>query len=290
MIHLQPTIDRIMALLAEDTDASVTYAALEARLALERVCYDRLRQRHDYISHEQLKYIRRWQPGAVVTTLMEQVDPHVADTLTMQIGKSPAGSGVKPEDDEYVDLGTQIGFNSKRVAKQWQALARLALHAKLPEDRNDQIPEYGNREQIRAKVAEVIAELERIAEGTMAFSGIPIGGDVSFECQSCRAKNVRRAGLLREGESVFCINPDCKESWTAEKHEGGFRFARQTNTIKCQGCGQVERFPTRLFLDMRHDQKMTAACEKCDHENYVMWRLMQMVPAQPQGDEDGGGS
>lgn len=50
MIYLPPLIDRIKALLAEGTDSSVTYAALEARLALEKVCYDRLRQRHDYIS------------------------------------------------------------------------------------------------------------------------------------------------------------------------------------------------------------------------------------------------
>lgn len=47
MINLDPVIERIDALLDEDTDQSVTYAALEARLALERVCYDRLRQRHD---------------------------------------------------------------------------------------------------------------------------------------------------------------------------------------------------------------------------------------------------
>ncbi len=36
MIELKPTIARIEALLEQDTYASVTYAALEARLALER--------------------------------------------------------------------------------------------------------------------------------------------------------------------------------------------------------------------------------------------------------------
>ena len=47
MLQLNPIIDRIKALLAEDTDASATYSALEARLALEKAVYDRLRQRHD---------------------------------------------------------------------------------------------------------------------------------------------------------------------------------------------------------------------------------------------------
>lgn len=284
MLHLPPTIERIKALLAEDTDASVTYAALEARLALERVVYDRLRHRHDYFSPEQLKYLGRWQPGAVMTTLIEQVDPHVADTMTLSIGKAPAVAGVKPEDDDYVELGTQVGFNSMRVAKQWQALARLALHAKLPVSKDEQIPDYGDRHAIKAKVEEVIAELERIAEGTMGFGGIPLGGDVSFKCKSCNAKNLRRAGLLEPGALVFCINPDCKESWIAEKRNDEFWFARQTVSVECQGCGQVEQFPTRLFEKMRRDQKMTAVCAGCEHENYVMWRLMQVVRKKP-GDE-----
>lgn len=37
MIQLQPIIDRIKALLDQDTEASTTYAALESRLALEKV-------------------------------------------------------------------------------------------------------------------------------------------------------------------------------------------------------------------------------------------------------------
>jgi hypothetical protein len=280
MLNLPPLIERIKVLLAEDTDASATYAALEARLALEKVCYDRLRQRHDYISHEQLNYLRRWQPGAVVTTLMEQVDPHVADTMTLSIGKSPAGSGVKPEEDEYVEVGTQIGFNAKRVAKLWNALARLALHAKLPENIDEQIPDYGDRAQIRAKVEETLAELERISKGTMAFSGF--GEEVSFECESCHAKNKRRAALLHGGESVFCINPDCKESWAVEKQGRDIWFSRQTATVACQKCGQVERLPIREFLDMRYDQKATIACASCDHKNYLMWRLSQVVPRDAQ--------
>jgi hypothetical protein len=103
MLNLDPIIERIKVLLAEDTDASVTYAALEARLAIEKVCYDRLRQRHDYIAHAQLK---KWQPGAVVTTLMAEVDPHIGQTVTLSIGKNPADVTIKPED---VERARQVG-------------------------------------------------------------------------------------------------------------------------------------------------------------------------------------
>lgn len=143
-------IARIRALLDENTEASVTYAALEARLALEKVCYDRLRQRHDYISHDQL---RRWQPGAIINTLMKDVDEHVGQTLTISIGKNPAEAGVKPEDEEYVPIGTQVGFDVKRIAKMWNALAKLALHVRLPEHKDDHIADYGDKAPIRAKVS-----------------------------------------------------------------------------------------------------------------------------------------
>ncbi len=187
MINLDPVIKHIDALLDEDTDQSVTYAALEARLALERVCYDRFRQRHDYISHEQL---RRWQPGAVVNMLIKEVNEHLGKTLTLSISKSPIAPGVKLEDDEYMEVGTEIGFNPQNIAKLWNALAKLALYAHLSEHRNDAIPAYGDRPRIRAKVEEVQAELRRLAKGTMTFSGL--GEEVKFEC-SCGELNKRRA-------------------------------------------------------------------------------------------------
>lgn len=54
MIDIKPAIDRIEKLLSENSIAGVTYAALEARLTIERICYDRLRQCHDYNPHEDL--------------------------------------------------------------------------------------------------------------------------------------------------------------------------------------------------------------------------------------------
>lgn len=112
MLSLPPVIVRIQALLADDTEPSVTYAALEARLAIEKVCYDRLRQRHDYISQAD---IRGWTPSYVVNTIMTEVDPDCTQTMTLMIGKDP---GAKPENDDYVEVGTEIGFDAALLSKQ----------------------------------------------------------------------------------------------------------------------------------------------------------------------------
>jgi hypothetical protein len=276
MIDIPPILERIKALLAEGTEASLTYAALECRLALEKVCYDRLRQAHDYISHAQL---RRWQPSGVVKTLISDVGGHVSDTLTLYISKAPAVPGVEPQEEDWVDVGTQAGLDAKRIGELWNALSGLALHVKLPKSKEDHIPQYGDRERIRAKVEEALVELEQLSKASMVFSGM--GEEVAFTCGVCGEKNKRRADLLRERQSIFCINPECKASWKVRKHGSDFVFEGETADFPCQGCGEVKQLPWRFFFEMKFDQRATFVCRKCDHHNYVEWRLTQVAPEEP---------
>ena len=269
MIQYSPIIERIDALLAEDTDASVTYAALEARLALEKVCYDRLRQAHDYISHAHLK---RWQPGNVVKILMEQVDPHVTATRTLKMSKYPAEEGVRPDDDDFVEIGTEVGFDAKRVAKMWQALAKLALHVRLPENKDDHIPDYGDTAAIRKKVEQVVEELKRLSGTTMTFSGI--GREVKFECD-CGVLNRRRADLLSEGHSVYCINPTCLASWKVEKTGDDFWFAPEELFVGCIHCGHQNHFHLRDVMGMEKNEIGRFKCDECSGENGMRWQLFQ---------------
>ena len=43
MINLKPIIETVDGLLAQGTAQGATYAALECRLAIEKICYDRLK-------------------------------------------------------------------------------------------------------------------------------------------------------------------------------------------------------------------------------------------------------
>jgi hypothetical protein len=270
MINLSPTIDRINALLTENTNASVTYAALEARLALEKVCYNRLRQCHDYISHDQLK---RWQPHAVVNTLIAEVDAHAIHTRTLMMSRNPAVPGVEPDDDDFVEIGTEVGFNPKLIGELWNALSGLALHVKLPKNKDDRISEYGDADRTKKKVEEVVAELERIATGTMTFSGI--GEEVSFEC-ACGEKNKRRASLLKGGQSISCFNALCIRSYTVEiDDDGSHSFTLQAAEIPCAACDKIIFAPMREVTKMKHGEVASIRCSNCDHTNRIAWLLMR---------------
>lgn len=265
MIAIAPLLARIDALLAENTDQSVTFAALEARLALEKVCYDRLRQRHDYISHADL---RGWTPNYVMNTIVAEVDENFGQSLRLYVAD---GSTPTAENDGFIEVGTEIGLDQARIVKLWNALSNLALHVKLPESRNDQIPQYGNVNQIREKVREAIAELSRLSQGTMTFSGI--GDEVSFQCE-CGQKNRRRAGLLKAHQSVSCLSPTCRRSYRvlAEANDE-ITFELEVVEIPCAACNFVIHASQSQLMKLGRSEPANVKCSKCGHDNRVMWVL-----------------
>ena len=167
-------IKTVEDLIEEDTPASLTYAALECRLAIERICYERLRLAHVYISNNELK---RWQPQGVVNTLIQEVDSYTASTFTLYISKEPLpDDAAEPtlEDyqaTEFVNVGTQVGFDTGKLGKLWNALSHLALHVKVPASKDDMICRYGDPERIKEKVAEALEEIKRIDEASSSLLG-----------------------------------------------------------------------------------------------------------------------
>jgi hypothetical protein len=211
--------------------------------------------------------------------MIADVDKHVTDTLTMYISKKPAVPGVKPAEDDWTKVGTQVGFDGKRIGDLWNALSGLALHVKLPKNKDDHIPEYGDRAKTRTKIEQVVAELEQLAKATMGFSGL--GETVSFDCGVCGEKNRRRAALLREGQRIFCINPDCDASWLVRMEGSEINFEGETCDFACQACGHMEHVPWRFFAEkLKFGDRVMFACRNCDHKNYVEWRLSQVAPPE----------
>lgn len=279
MIWLSPYVQRIRQLLSEDSETHLTYAALECRLAIEHVCYERLRQAHDYISHDDL---RKWQPREVVNTLLQEVDCNVAKELTLSIGRTPVPEGKEMtredfEAVEYIKVGTQIGFDPERLGKLWNAISSF-LHLRVPKDVNDHITTYADKDKLRRKVEEALAEIDRLSKGTLTMGGV--GETVSFVC-NCDTLNKRRAALLKHGQVVNCINPRCTESWTVEVEGDDIGFQRRSLSVTCRNCGKPTSFPEKVMLSLARNQVAHFECG-CGEKNYVTWKLMQAAPKTEQ--------
>ncbi|OWK30193.1 hypothetical protein [Sphingomonas dokdonensis] len=269
MIDLHDTIDTIKRHLAEGSNRSLTYAALECRLAIERICYDRLARAHDYISHEE---VRSWRPHHVIKLIEEDVDPHVASTYTFSISTQPALEGEDLTKKDYVTVGTQQGFDGARLAKLWNALSNTALHVSLPKSSGVSVTQFGSASAIRAKVEQALGELERIATGTMTSNGF--GPGVSFTCE-CGQLVKRRSDQLSAGKVIHCINPACNESYKVKVEDDRINFDVRAVHVTCM-CGEERRFPKAPLEKLRVNEIGRSHCS-CGAEIIFCWKLFSAI-------------
>ena len=281
MIDWRPTIETIEKLLGEATDASTTYAALECRLAIERICYERLRFAHGYISHQDLK---KWTPHGVIKTLLAEVDASVASTFTWAISEETPPDDAEEVSNEsfekftFHDIGTQIGFDPKVVERLWNSLSGLALQVEVPANEGADISRYGNRTAIEAKVREALTEIIRISQGSLIASGMGNPETISFDC-ICGTKNRRRSALLVNGQTIRCINPQCDESFNYEEQES--RFERRTQEFTCRKCESKSYIPVKVFEKLDKAKSVSFNCIGCNEKIYIRWLLHQAQETKP---------
>jgi hypothetical protein len=106
---------------------------------------------------------------------------------------------------------------------------------------------------------------------------------VSFDC-SCGSKNKRRLKLLKDGQIVSCINPDCHESF--DYVENNMTFGHRTFEIVCRACDKKRDIPKKIVEKLRTDQQIPFDCEGCGEAIYVSWRLMQAQKTVKKLDSD----
>jgi len=286
MIWLNPYVELIEGHLEAGTPARITYAALECRLALERVCYERLRISYDYVSQSDLAY--RWTPKQVIQFLEAEANDLVAKGFTLSIGKEPLEDSTGPvgredfKDVEWLHVGKQVGFDAKALGRHWQALSSF-LHTRLPKSKSDEISNYADTRAMEGKIREALEELRRLATGTLIASGL--GETVSFVCR-CGLTTKRRTKLLKHGDVIACSNPQCRERYRAHVgSDGDYEFERVVIEVACAHCPDVGYFGEHELLDLGLNRVAEHKCAGCGNSNYISWRLMKVAPKTEQNSE-----
>lgn len=279
---------RVQELVDSGTDEALTFAALRCRTALELVCYERLRNVHDYISTADLA---DWRPTQVINQLIQDVEPSIAADFTVSISKRRVANATDPtledyEAEEFVEIGRQVGFDPTRLRSLWQALGNF-LHAPMPRSREDALSTFGEPEKLRRKVLEVLTELRRLEQGTLIASGAGDPQTVRFTC-NCNTENKRRAAFLREGQVVSCIKPDCREKWTVQLEDGAHWFERRSMSVTCHACAEESAFSEAELLGLPRNTMMKFTCQECGETNHLLWKLMHMKREDPDDGADAG--
>jgi hypothetical protein len=266
MLDVKKRIQAISALIEQGTPESATYAALECRLAIEYLCYERMQMALDLVSYADLK---GWQASKVVRAVEELVDEDISSAFTLSIArepKLPPGQDLTLKGREKLDyhpIGTQAPLDLKKLTKLWNALANSALHVQVPKLRTDQLSIYGNLSRTTEIVQQCLRELSKIGDGTLLSNGF--GPEVSIACYGCGFPVKRRAERLSDKQTVSCVNPDCMESYTVEKIAvNEFTFERRLVIFDCADCGTPNNLPWRQVEKMKVFEVEDVACSGCN--------------------------
>lgn len=274
MLDITNRIAVINALVEEDTAQSLTYAALECRLALEYLCYERFKLSHSYLSLDDLK---NWQPKHVVKQVSEDIDENIIKSLTVSISShSLDDKQPKTKEDyeslEYTLLGQQHELNLNKVHSLWHGLSNVALHMSVSVISSGELGIYGNKEKIKNKVESVIEYLSGL-RGNLLMGGV-LGEVFSFNCLICSTSIKKPVKYLSSPTLVNCINPRCNESYALESDgkEQGFKITRRIFRFSCKGCNDDLDVPANVFRELKFDQQLNIRCGSCNASLTVIMR------------------
>ncbi|RAU18889.1 hypothetical protein DN062_05245 [Nitrincola tibetensis] len=274
MLDISKRLSVINALLEEDTVQSLTYAALECRLTLEYLCYERFKLSYAYLSIDDLK---NWQPRHVVKQVSDDIDENITKGFKLSVsnqrvdGKSPE-TKEEFESLEYHLVGQQPGLNINKLHSLWHGLANVALHIPVPTISSGEISIYGGQDKIKNKVRQVVLFLQGI-DGNLLMGG-SLGPVFNFNCLTCDSLIKKTVKALNSPAVVNCINPECSESYyiEPEDYKEGFRVTRRIFQFACKRCNGNLDVPSKLFRELKLDQQLNIVCGSCHTSLTVIMR------------------
>jgi len=246
---------RAQSLLAESTPESLRYAALELRLCIEALTYEKLRAFSNMIPEEVLK---TWQPPQAVKALLE-FEPRADRSFILYAGREEE-YGKPAKEMKYV--GTHSSLRLGWLRKHYNKLGNL-LHAPAADDTKHQ-----DAAKLRDYLAEVIVDLKEPLESTI--TGGTFRDVYNFTCSECGQPVVSNAETVRKKKKALCLNPQCKAEYFAnvnETEQATFQLMVTAFECAAEGCDGVSQIENRKL-----DVGVEFACLKCGLKHVIVHR------------------
>jgi len=247
-------------------DARLPYAALEFRMCLESIVYEKLRV-YERRLPEKIK--KKWQPDQALRALVA-LEPEAEQSHRLLMARE-VESGVPAEDWHHVT--THVAVKATWVRKAYNKLGSY-VHESQPFTS----PKYPYRvglQKTREALESMAAELKDAAYSGM---GAAIAMVLSFECCACGSPVVCNEAALKDGARVDCLDPDCEATHVASKDEKGWSFQPTVLSFSCARCSAstpVDSASLRVGL--------RKACRECKVVHRLAWAF---VPEETEAGED----
>jgi hypothetical protein len=227
-------LERAKAELAGNDDQRLKYAALELRMAMESITYDRaLAYKEEFPEKE----YDTWQPKKVMAVLLE-IDANADKDSSLAIGKEPAAGVPAPV---MHSLGTEKVLNMATIKEHYDALGSY-LHVQTVKQL---------KKGVKVDFAKVRQRCETIAGYLTEILASPVwnstfGNFASFDCGECGA-HVRRR--LRFDGADTVAECECGAKYDVKDvGDGTVQSHLQQTEVHCPNkeCGEVAWVPRHL--------------------------------------------
>jgi hypothetical protein len=257
-------------LLESGQDTALPYAALELRMAMEAIAYDKLRA---YVDRLPEQVLARWQAPQAIRALLE-FEPHANREKRVAFGRQDA-IGV-PAATMHV-IGETRSFDLTWLRSAYNTLGSF-LHLPSPR-RAAQAADPASLAKVRDTLVDILAEVDRVASATLEGRMARV---VYFSCELCERTVWCNEDAVRTTKRAVCLDSSCSAVHTAEiSADDEFTFlldATDAECVECHAVTEVERRHLALGATFR--------CSSCSAEyefTNVTWEYSRKAPVATSG-------
>lgn len=239
---------RAKELLVTGQPADLLYAALELRLCLEAMTYEKLRTFAQYLPTSFIE--KTWQPPQLLKA-MKQFDAMADESFELHMG-GIAVPGVPPKDEEFKLVGVHKAFGLKWLTKNYNKVSSLLhLQRSAPAEQE---------KKWRDDLSSIANEIEAAQRGSIL--GMCFVDKINFECELCQSQVTVSERFARNQRRAICLNSSCETEYEAKIDGATIFFVPLFYRAPCKAC------QTEIIVhhrDLRQD--LVLACPSCKREH-----------------------
>ena len=262
-------LTKAKARMSAGSEDDIRYAALQLRMSLEALTYERAMAYAEDLGPDRMK---TWQPRQLMNRMLE-VDPVADRAVTLSVGKEPS-LGERPESMRL--LGTDNVLKLDTLKENYDALGSYLHTPTLRQIERGRVPDMA---RLMVRCETIIEAVELVLSSEVWGTSIAKRGTI--ECEGCRLPLTRRIPtglesrevqcwecdasytmrLVSEGRVAFdphrvgvaCVSPACEASM--ELWEREIQCGIQWD---CQACGTKQRLDLFVTAEIEENQSKTS--------------------------------
>lgn len=220
----QQALQRARAELEAGADERLRYVALELRMCIEAITYDRAQTYIDELPPDEYK---TWQPKKLLEVLVA-IEPLAASGGRWGLCQQSA-----PEEPEHpwVDLGEDRVFGIRDIQQSYHKLGNFLHFPTLKQVQAGGV----DVKTIRDHCQGVATALEHVLASPLR--NVNFKSLITFDCEQCQSKVRKRAQPNEEKLEASCFS--CKAEYVLSRTaEWKYMVGRKTRTVHCpsKGC------------------------------------------------------